>query len=258
MAREFILPKIEGRATAHILDTSHLEQVLALQEETRAALPEAQKRFLLPRPAEYYQDFLSGKDGNMIGMLYQDRLIGQLVIMGPVSLEQATKTQAITRNDVTFHHAGTKENITVIKSVAVHPEWRGNDIAPNLLGIALDQTKACAAHHAFAHISAENIRSWEMFLQLGFGIVAAGIDPVDKQPRFVLQRPAAGFGTHHAASVKDLDPLTDFAAIMRLTNFEALIGQIDTSTLSLRLAFQSNIDNASVGSDSVASSREKV
>lgn len=250
MVRQFLLPKVDSLATAQILDTSYLAQVLALQEETCAALPESQKRFLLPRNADYFRDFLSGKGGHMIGMIHNGCLIGQLVMRGPASLEEAVKTQSITRNDFAFHHAAPTDDVMVMKSVAVHPNWRGNDIAPNLLRTALEQTETGASDHVFAQVSAENIRSWEMFLQLGFGIVAAGIDPVDSRPRFVLQHPTSGFAAHHAVNVKSLDPITDFASIMRLTNFEALIGQIDTSSLSLRLTFHSSADNASVWSES--------
>ncbi|MBV8061054.1 MAG: GNAT family N-acetyltransferase [Alphaproteobacteria bacterium] len=250
MTREFSLPKVGDMATARILDMSYLAQVLSLQEETCAALPESQKRFILPRTPEYFRSFLTRQSGYMVGMLYKGRLIGQLAMLGPSLLEKAIENNTITYNSVVFHHAHILDEVMVAKSVAVHPDWRGNDIAQNLLSTALEQAEARACDHVFAQVSAENIRSWEMFLQMGFGIVAAGLDPTDGKPRFVLQRPSLGFAIHHAAGAESVDPITGFASIMRLTNFEALIGQIDTTSLSLRLNFRSSIENASTWSES--------
>ncbi|MFX5530488.1 GNAT family N-acetyltransferase, partial [Acinetobacter baumannii] len=76
------------------------------------------------------------------------------------------------------------ELIVVAKSMAVHPDWRGNELSQHMLEAALDQPIASTADHVFAQISVDNVRSWELFLKRGFGVVAAAVDPTDQKPRF--------------------------------------------------------------------------
>ena len=92
------------------------------------------------------------------------------------------------------------------------------------------------ADHTFAQISADNARSWELFLKNGFGIVAAAVDPGDQQARFILQKPADGFNFDIAPAADDVDPMGDFPAIVRLTQREGLIGRIDDEVSAKRPA----------------------
>jgi hypothetical protein len=126
--------------------------------------------------------------------------------------------------------------------MSVHPDWRGNDLAQHLLQTALVQPLARIADHVFAQISVENGRSWDLFLRSGFGVVAAALDPQDGKPRFVLQKPALGFGLHTIASVDEIDPIGDFPGIMRLTQREALIGLPELG--STKLAFHARTEMA--------------
>jgi len=94
------------------------------------------------------------------------------------------------------------------------------------------------------------MRSWELFLRHGFGIVAAAVDPLDQQPRFVLQKPALGLALHPMASAEGIDPSADFSTIMRLTGREALVGQMDDNkALSFKLAFHAGCDTAAAWVD---------
>ena len=171
----------------------HLDEVLALQDITRAALPEGQKMFVLPQPAAYFEKLLKRENGLMVGIRVDGKLVAQIVLMGPMTLEEAIDRNAITRSDVMFHHAAPTETVVVAKSMAVHPDLRGNGLSQHLLQAMLAQPVARIADHVFAQISVENNRSWELFMRNGFSIVAAAIDPVDNKARFVLQKPALGF-----------------------------------------------------------------
>ncbi|MGE3622803.1 MAG: GNAT family N-acetyltransferase [Bdellovibrionales bacterium] len=245
MKNEFTLPKSGETAKIEVLKPAHLEQALALHEATRAALPDAQKMFVLPQAPDYFKKFLNKKAGAMLGVMAGDRLVAQLVVMGPLSLEDILSNKAVTRNDVAFHHVGVMDKAAVIKSMAVHPDYRGNELSQHILAAALNLPLLRKADHAFAQISANNARSWELFLRNGFGIVGAGIDPGDNQPRFILQKPLAGFSFDFAPSADDVDPAGDFQAIIRLTQREGLIGRIDEdATLlgELRLAFSASTD----------------
>jgi ribosomal protein S18 acetylase RimI-like enzyme len=236
---QFTLPKTGTLGITRILDAEHLPAILALQDETRRALSFAQKNFVLPQTAEYFGKFLSREVGVMIGVFTEDKLIGQMVLMGPLSPEEAMRRQAVTRNEINFHHVGPLDTIVAAKSMAVHPDYRGNEISQHMLAAILQTPLAQAADHVFAQISVENVRSWDLFLRNGFGIVAAGIDPIDNKPRFVLQKPLHGFAFDRSPSADEVDPVTDFSAIIRLTGREALVGRLDEmgSVSAPRLAF---------------------
>ena len=111
----------------------HRADVLGLHEATRAALPEEQKMFVLPQPASYFEKFLAGKSGLMLGVRAGGKLIAQLVVMGPLTLEEVIGKRAVTRNDIAYHHVGALDRIVAIKSMAVHPDFRGNELSQHIL-----------------------------------------------------------------------------------------------------------------------------
>lgn len=240
---EVMLPKSGGTAVPEVLEMQNLHEVLELQDATRAALPEGQQMFVLPQPTVYFEKLLARESGLMVGLRASGALVAQIVLMGPLTLEEAYERNAITRSDVTFHHASPSESVVIAKSMSVHPEWRGNDLAQSTLQAALGQPLARIADHVFAQISVENTRSWDLFLRNGFGIVAAALDPEDKKPRFVLQKPALGFGIHMTPSIDSIDPIKNFPAIMRLTQHEALIG-FSGAEIGAKLAFHAHTEMA--------------
>jgi ribosomal protein S18 acetylase RimI-like enzyme len=246
MFNEFTLPKTGGKASAELLTPAHLEQVLALHEATRAALPTEQKMFVLPQKPDYFEKFLTQKEGVMLGILAGDKLVAQLAIMGPLLLEDVIGRHTVTRNDIAFHHTSALDQIVAIKSMAVHPDFRGNELSQHILTAALDLPLVHAADQVFCQISVDNTRSWELFLKNGFGIVGAAVDPGDQKARFILQKPAHGFALDIAPSADDVDPVEDFQGIMKLTQREALIGHIDENapTKGLRLAFSASAETA--------------
>lgn len=243
MIKEFRLTKANIKATVELLQAEHLAQVLALQDETRAALPEAQKMFVLPQKPDYFRGLLNQETGLMIGVRVEGQLVGQMALMGPISLENAISNNTITRNAVEFYHASSLDQVVVAKSMTVHPSWRGNEISAMMLATVLAQPLARNADHVFAQISADNVRSWDIFLRSGFGIVAAAVDPLDGKARFVLQKPALSFALHHTAGAYDMDQASDFAAIIRLTQKEALVGRLDEG-VAFKLAFYASADHA--------------
>ena len=178
----------------------------------------------------------------MFGIRVEGQLVAQMVAMGTLRLEQAVERNAITRNEITFHHAEMTDLAVIAKSMAVHPNWRGNELSQHILAAMLAMPSVRAANHVFAQISVENARSWELFCN-GFGIVGASIDPVDLKPRFIVQKSALGFPYYPAASLENIDPVTDFDAITKLTEREALIGQLDELDAS-KLSFFASGDTA--------------
>ena len=228
--KEFTLPKTGGSARINILDGADLPDVMALQEATRAALPADKKRFILPQGTAYFQNLLTRLTGMMIGIRAEGKLVAQLALMGPLTLREAIAMQAITHNDVPFHHAALNDSVIVIKSMASHPEWRGNDLAKNMVSFAMEMPLAQVSDHVFAQISVGNKRSWDVFARQKFGIVAAAYDPDDRLPRFIFQKPSFGFDFAPTIIADEADPLGDFQAIIALTQREGLVGVYDESS----------------------------
>ncbi|MGB9152222.1 MAG: GNAT family N-acetyltransferase [Alphaproteobacteria bacterium] len=224
-----------------ILDGTDLPEVLALQEATRDALPADKKMYILPQGTSYFQNLLTRQTGLMVGIHAEGKLIAQMVLMGPMNLSEAIARHVITGNDVVFHHAALTDSVIIFKSMASHPDWRGNDLANALMSFALELPFTQVVVHVFAQVSVGNKRSWDVFARQGFGIVAAALDPKDGQPRFIFQKPAFGFDFDPAIIADEADPVEDFSAIVNLTQREALVGTPD-ETAAGKLAFMRNCD----------------
>jgi hypothetical protein len=237
--KEFTLPKTGGIAKVDVLDDSDLCEVLALHEATRAALPADRKRYILPQGTAYFQNLLSRLTGLLVGIRAENKLVAQMGVMGPLTLREAIALHVITRNDVPFHHASLTDSVVVFKSMACHPEWRGNDLAKNLLSYASELPLAQICDHVFAQISVGNKRSWDGFARQNFGIVAAAYDPEDGLPRFIFQKPAFGFDFVPQPMADDVDPSADFSAIVSLTQREGLVGVCDNGSTE-KLVFLRN------------------
>jgi hypothetical protein len=223
---EFVLPKTGGVAKIDVLGPSDLPDVLALHETTRAALPADKKRFILPQSTDYFQNLLDGTTGLMIGIRAEDGLLlAQMALMGPMPLREAIASHMITHNDeIPFHHAGLGDSVLICKSITSLPDWRGNDLAKNLVTFAIELPIAKITDHMFAQISVGNKRSWDTFVHQGFGIVAAAYDPDDGLPRFIFQKPQFGWDFEPQIMADEVDPASDFQAIVSLTQREALVG----------------------------------
>lgn len=247
--RTITLSKSGKPAEIGLLGPEYLGQTQDLLAETRAALPATEKMFVLPQPASYFENLLERRNGVMLGVTVNGNLVAQTAIIGSLTLDEAIERNTITRNDIHFHHAMTGDVTVSVKSVSVHPDWRGNALAQIMLKAAIELPMCRAADHMFAQASVDNMRSWAMFLRYGFGIVAAAVDPTDRRPRFILQRPALGFGLRKAPSVEGVSPSASFAAIMRLTGRESLIGCLPAGVVGYDLSFFASESSAAAWSD---------
>jgi GNAT superfamily N-acetyltransferase len=237
--KEYALPKTGGTARVNLLGADDLADVLALQDATRAALPANMKMFILPQGTAYFQNLLTHMTGLMVGIRTQGKLIAHMALMGPMPLREAIALRVITNNDVAFPHAALTDSVVIFKSMSVHPDWRGNDLSQNLLAFALDLPFTRVVDHIFAQVSVANKRSWDVFVRQGFGIVAAALDPKDKQPRFIFQKPTFGFDFAREVIADEVDPLLDFSAIANLTQRDSLVGVYEEGSTK-HLAFLRN------------------
>ncbi|MFA4993839.1 MAG: hypothetical protein WC521_00840 [Bdellovibrionales bacterium] len=225
--KDFLLPKTGGLAVIDILGDADLSDVMALHEAARTALPADKDFFLSPQGTAYFQNFLTHQTGIMVGIRAAGKLMAQMAMAAPAPLREAIALHAITNNDVPFHHASLNDTIVVFKSMATHPDYRGNDLEKYLLDFAIGLPFSQICDHVFAQISVGDKRVWNAFAGQKFGIVAAAYDPQDGKPRFIFQKPAFGFDLIPHIIADDVDPVADFSAIVSLTQREGLIGQYE-------------------------------
>jgi len=225
--KDFLLPKTGSLAVIDLLSEADLEDVLALHEAARAALPADKKHFLLPQGTAYFQNLLSHQTGLMVGIRAAGKIVAQMALVGPLPLREAIAFHSITHNDVPYHHASLSDTVVVFQSMATHPEFRGNDLERYLLSFAshLPFTQIC--DHVFAQIAVGNKRIWNAFISHQFCIVSAVYDPEDGQPRFIFQKPAFGFDLIPHLIADEVDPVADFPAIIALTQREGLVGHYE-------------------------------
>ena len=223
MGKLILLSKYNQTATVETLAPKHLDEILLLQQTIIDALPENQKRFMIERRPNYFSRFLNKIDGQMLGIFLGNRLISQGVVMSDITLGEAKEQNAITKNDIIFHYALDTDTISVIKSVGVHPEFRGNNLAQRILDAAYSLSAVKNSQHIFAQISADNHKSLEIFLRNKFFVISAHNDPTDLRTRYVLQRSKAKIKMVTPAKFKNID-FTNISLVNELTQRQLLIG----------------------------------
>ena len=166
-------------------------------------------------------------------------LIAQMAVVGTMELREAIAQKILVGEGIPFHHAKLTDRVVIFRSLATHPEWGGNDLAKTLVSVASTLPLAQSAAHIFAQVSSANKRSWSIFTKQAFGIVSAVYAPQDEQPCFILQKPAFDFDFSPEVIVDEVCSCEDFAAIVTLTQREALVGVCDKACPD-KLAFLRN------------------
>jgi hypothetical protein len=147
MIKEFKLPRSGATGIIQVLAADDLNDVLALQELTRSSLPDDQKMFVLPQPTSYFYNLLDENNGVMVGIRTGGQLIAQMAVMGAMTVEEMIDRQKLTRNDIALHHAAPSDFAVIAKSMAVHPDFRGNELSQNMLEMALANREAIPGVH---------------------------------------------------------------------------------------------------------------
>ena len=224
---EIVLKKANVTAQVDILSMKDLPSVVSLHNNTIASLPEDKKRFVLPQTEDYFSNLLSELTGVMVGLKVKGELIAQIALVGELSIDETVERKLLTKNNVSFHHVNSEDSIVIVKSLVSNPDWRGNDLCSHIIKESFKTPLVLSSDHLLTQISADNECSVKKFLGYGFGIVAAGYDPIDTLPRLIFQKPVAGFNFVPNVVADDVDPVADFSAIMKLTERQALVGVLE-------------------------------
>ncbi len=155
------------------LDQSHLPEIYNLHLESIATLKDEEKAFLLQKPKSFFESHFSKAKGNtVLGIVCNDNLIGQSIILNPNAAHPD-----IGMTDMT--PIGAPETITVLQGVSVLPQYRNNKLMHQMVHAWLNHGLSEGKEHALAEVEVHNIGSWSAFLNEGLQITSIGVDPDD-------------------------------------------------------------------------------
>lgn len=155
------------------LGPEHLAHIIALHQQAIAALKEDEKAFMLPKSPDYFKDHFSRAGGNTIlGIVCNDRLIGEAIILHPSECHPQTGM-------TDMPSVGDPATVTVLQGVTVLPEYRRNGLMHQMVHSWLNHALQENKHHALAEVEVHNISSWSAFLNEGLHITGIGRDPDD-------------------------------------------------------------------------------
>ncbi|WP_435641638.1 GNAT family N-acetyltransferase [Micavibrio aeruginosavorus] len=155
------------------LDKSHLSDIIGLHNKAIQMLTEAEKAFMLPKPASFFVDHFNRNHGNtVVGVVHKGKLIGEAIVLNP-SIDHP-KTGMVDMPPV-----GAADDITLLQGVTVLPTYRNNGLMHSMVKAWLNHGIQANKGHALAEVDVNNIASWATFLDQGMEIPSIGVDPSD-------------------------------------------------------------------------------
>jgi hypothetical protein len=153
------------------LSIRNIDAILALQDIIFDNLPEKQQSFILRKSREFFEGHLAA--GNIVlGIVHNGQLVAQSVIVNPT--ENNPKTGMV---DMALD--AKLDKVTIIQGVAVHPDYRGNNLHLAMIGAWHDIAREQKRTHILGEVAVDNHYSWSNALKEGRQIHSIGVDPSD-------------------------------------------------------------------------------
>lgn len=197
--------------TIKALGKDYVPQIYTLHLESIAALTGDEKSFLLEKPKSFFEGhFSKAKDNIVLGIVCNDNLIGQSIILNPSTTHPGTGMTAMAP-------VGAPDTISVLQGVSVLPEFRNNKLMHQMVHAWLNHALLQNKQHALAEVEVHNIGSWSAFLNEGMQITSIGVDPDDGAllynmhetlPEIMKKRLSLSF--NHAAENSTLCAIDDY------------------------------------------------
>lgn len=149
--------------TIALLPEEFLASVIALQDSIYQEMPIRQKKFILPKSLETVRDQINA-GGKIIGILHDQKLIAQSMMANPTSANDPLAELC----DLPF--GSDPAEATILQSVIVHPDYRGNNLMNKMIAAWIDLAAATGKKHLFARVHIDNNASLAVFLQEGLKV----------------------------------------------------------------------------------------
>lgn len=164
----------------HHLNTTHIADVMALQNKIIVGLNPDEQHFILHRTEADYMKSLTGKSSRMVGIFDNGKLIAQLIYGLPQNGEN--------RDMPEFRPDIANDKLVIFEAILVDPAYRGHGLMHKMLDYiektALDKKR----NHALIQIAVDNPASWMNALHYGMKITKVDLDPIDGAKVIYLEK----------------------------------------------------------------------
>ncbi len=164
-----------------------LAPIMALHHRVRTDMPEAEKKFLLARPADYFRPLLQGEGGCALGAIVGGKLVGMVAVRTADHFTAAQAKTLVTYPDADGAVAALckEQKVAVLQSLCLHGNWTGQGYSRALIEAALLWCDRQGIGQIFAQTAEANSLCWLKFLQQDFAILGQW---TNGHSRYLLKR----------------------------------------------------------------------
>ncbi len=207
---------IPSLTDVHDLDTTHIPQILVLQAHIIETLPEDQKNAIVPKTALAFKQRLTYL-GKMMGIsAITETGALRLIAYATFALPNALWPVA----DMLFDPKAlpcASHDLAVLQNDVVHKNYQNNHLHHDLIKARLELCKPYKRPHVMAEVAAFNPKSLKGFLDYGFTVIHAAVDPSDGcKLIFPHKNVAAKNGPWDHKHGVYIDPVTQFESLFPL------------------------------------------
>ena len=201
-----------------VLGEQHLPAVMQLQSDVIADLGEEHKNYIVPKSEAQFQAFLSRKDGVMLGVVADGKLLAQGLLYWP-------KNTGADSGLADFNAwPGALNTTAVLLGTLVHPSARGNNLQLLVHQVRIQLAQQQGRTGILGETSAENVFSWPNALRAGAYIVSTGVDPDDGCKLFNYRFSQDKMPVLTQEAPQALSPVTQFNTISQMLNSGQAVG----------------------------------
>ncbi len=152
------------------LQTNDINQFLELQDLVRNSLSVETRHYIKPRNAETLKNHISS-NMPILGLRHDNQFVGVVILTHP------NNVHAQNLDGYPFDILGNIDDISVIQSLYVDPNYRGQSLSTKLIKLSAEFSSASGRKTLIAKATSNNDKSQRAFLKNGFNIATSGIDP---------------------------------------------------------------------------------
>lgn len=152
------------------LQTNDINQFLELQDVVRNSLSVETRHYIKPRGAETLRNHLAS-NMPILGLKHDNRFVGVVMLTHP------DNANAQNLDGYPFDDLGQMDDISIIQSLYIDPNYRGQSLSTKLIKLAAEFSKISGRDTIIAKAASHNDKSQRSFLKNGFNVATNGTDP---------------------------------------------------------------------------------
>jgi ribosomal protein S18 acetylase RimI-like enzyme len=171
--RDHVRLEVPEIAQVVLLDPSAVPQIADLHHDVRDALDSDEQTFMLEKSQAEFRKLFANSQNTVVGIVNnQGILVAKSHIVCPNADEPYSWHPGVTP-------VAPDDQIAVTQGVCVLPSYRGNELMTAMLVAFQRHAQSQGKTHLVAEVEPHNTHSLDNFLEAGFRITGAGVDPAD-------------------------------------------------------------------------------